>query len=122
MTFYNGIILPKNGKTFPIVRFLQRLQPQRLQPQRLQPQRLQQRQLQLLQFKGSKMTIDSQTKLETFDYGTPGWVHVYNKNIDLLNFVLLKINGLRDVDISNLENGSILTWDQTNQKWECVTY
>lgn len=65
------------------------------------------------------MTIDSDTKLETFDYNVPGWVYVYNKNIDLLNYALLKVNALLDVKTDNLEDKSILVWNASTSKWVC---
>jgi len=65
------------------------------------------------------MTIDAETKLETHDYAVPGWVHIYNKNVDLLNYVLLKIQALVDVKTNNLEDKSILVWNATTSKWVC---
>lgn len=54
------------------------------------------------------MTIDADTKLEWFDYNLPGWVHVYNKNIDLLNDALLKIRALTDVNKNGLQMAGFL--------------
>ena len=65
------------------------------------------------------MTINSDTKLESADYGVPGWVHIYNKNIDLMNYALLKVQALLDVKTSNLEDKSILVWNAGTSKWVC---
>lgn len=63
------------------------------------------------------MTIKSPTNLETMDYKVAYWVHIYNKNIDLLNSVLLKVNALGDVNPDNLQDGAILTWSADRSKW-----
>lgn len=65
------------------------------------------------------MAINGDTLLETHTYNVPGWVHVYNKNIDLLNYRLLKVNALLDVKTDNLEDKSILVWNATTSKWAC---
>lgn len=65
------------------------------------------------------MTIQGDTKLEYHDYNVPGWVYVYNKNIDLLNYSLLKIQSLLDVNTDNLEDKSILVWNASTSKWVC---
>ena len=57
------------------------------------------------------MTIDSNTGLETANYSTPNWVHIHNKNVELLNDLLLRVSGLVDVDLTGLEDGQILMWD-----------
>ena len=59
----------------------------------------------------------SPTQLETFTYGAPGWVHVYNANIERLNDLLLKLGALQDVDMSNAKDGAILRWNEAGQKW-----
>ena len=68
------------------------------------------------------MTILSPTNLETDTYDQPGWVYLYNKNIDLLNRVLLKIQGLVDVDVSQLPDNGVLTWDASASKWKVKYY
>ena len=45
-----------------------------------------------------------------------------NKNIDMLNRLLLKIQALGDVDVDNLRDGGILTWDSSAGKWKVKTY
>jgi len=47
----------------------------------------------------------------------PGWVHIYNANIDELNNVLLKIQGLLDVDMSYLPPNSLIVWDASASRW-----
>lgn len=55
--------------------------------------------------------------LETFDYDLPGWVHVYNANIDQLNAALLKVQALSDVDVTFLRDGCLLVWKPSTAKW-----
>lgn len=57
------------------------------------------------------------TGLEQADYNLPGWSHVFNRNFDLLNEDLLKIQGLVDVDGSYLPDGGVLVWRTTPSKW-----
>jgi len=68
------------------------------------------------------MTILSPSGLETNTYGTSAWVYIYNKNIDMLNRALLKVQGLLDVDTTNLPDGGILTWDSVDGKWKVKFY
>ena len=63
------------------------------------------------------MTIHSETKLEEYDYDLPGWVHVYNRNIDLLNDALLKARALLDVSDGFVPDGGLLVWNATSSKW-----
>jgi len=64
------------------------------------------------------MTILSGSNLEKPDYGTPGWTAIYNKDIELLNDILLKIQSLLDVNPENLVDGTLLVWDSTASKWK----
>ena len=66
------------------------------------------------------MTIHSETKLEEADYEVPGWVHIYNSNVDRLNSLLLKIEGLLDVDLQGLKDGALLVWN--GNKWIVRNY
>ena len=68
------------------------------------------------------MTILSPSGIETDTYDQPGWHAIFNKNIDRLNRLLLKIQALGDVDVDNLRDGGILTWDATAGKWKVKTY
>lgn len=68
------------------------------------------------------MTILSPSNLETDDYLQTGWHALHNKNIDLLNRLLLKIQALADVDTTSMPDGGILTWNATAGKWEVVSY
>lgn len=68
------------------------------------------------------MTILSPSGLETDTYDQPGWTSIMNKNIDMLNRLLLKIQALGDVDVDNLRDGGILTWDSSAGKWKVKTY
>jgi len=63
------------------------------------------------------MTILS-TGLETFDYSAPGWNHIYNRNMELLDAELLKLNALHDVDTSALADGAVLLYNSTTATWE----
>lgn len=64
------------------------------------------------------MTILSPTQLETADYNAPGWIHVFNKNIDLLNARLLNIVQLVDVNPDYLPDDAVLVWDASAGKWK----
>lgn len=55
--------------------------------------------------------------LEQADYDLPGWVHLYNRNFDLLNAQLLKLQGLLDVDGSYLPDGGVLVYRPSQGKW-----
>jgi len=60
--------------------------------------------------------------LEEIDYGTWFWIHIYNKSVDRLNAVLLKIDGLLDVDTTGLKDGDLLRWVASEGKWRPVRY
>lgn len=62
------------------------------------------------------MTILSK-KLETLDYTQPYWNHIYNKNMDLLENDLLKLNAILEIEITSLRDGDILEWDETEGAW-----
>lgn len=68
------------------------------------------------------MTILSPSGLETDTYDQAGWHAIMNKNFDMLNRFLLKVQALGDIDTDNLRDGAILTWDNIAQKWKCKTY
>lgn len=68
------------------------------------------------------MSILNPSKLETADYGQPQWVAIYNKNVERLNALLLKINALLDVDTTYLKDDAVLQWDATDQKWYPVIF
>jgi hypothetical protein len=72
---------------------------------------------------GVAMTILSPTNLETATYNAPGWSHIFNKNIDLLNQRLLKIEAMGDVDHTYTppDNG-VLTWHPGPGKWRPEKY
>lgn len=63
------------------------------------------------------MSFLSPTNLETADYNQPGWVHVFNKNLDKLNDTLLKISGLNDTDTSDVKDEAVLVWNATSSTW-----
>jgi len=62
------------------------------------------------------------TDLETCDYGQPEWVAIYNRNVERLNALLLKIQALQDVDIDKLEDGALLMWKSSKGKWVPIKY
>lgn len=68
------------------------------------------------------MTILTDTDLETADYKQPGWVAVYNKDIDLLNARLLKIQSLLDVDTTGLQDGAVLVWNSAQSRWVPIVF
>jgi hypothetical protein len=57
------------------------------------------------------------TGLETMDYGTPGWNHIYNRNMDLLDNELLRLKALLDTDLSGIKDGESLRWSDSESKW-----
>lgn len=57
------------------------------------------------------------TGLEQADYNLPGWNHIYNRNFELLNDTLLKVQGLVDVDGSYLPDGGVLVWRVSSGTW-----
>ena len=59
----------------------------------------------------------SDIELETFPHDLPGWVHVYNANVDKLNDALLKVLALADVDTTELRDGVFLVWRPSTSKW-----
>jgi hypothetical protein len=64
------------------------------------------------------MTQLAASGLETADYTLPNWVAIYNANVQKLNFSLLKIQGLLDVDTSDLRDDSVLFWFAIPAKWK----
>lgn len=64
---------------------------------------------------GTKKYVD--TGLEQADYKLPGWCHIFNRNFELLNDELLKVQGLVDVDTSYLPDGGVLVWRAAAGKW-----
>ena len=63
------------------------------------------------------MTILDPSGLETDTYDMTGWVHIFNKNIDRLNRLLLKIQALGDVDPTYIKHGAMLTWSDSESSW-----
>lgn len=63
------------------------------------------------------MTIDPTTKLEIIDYNAPGWVHIYNSNMDRLNNDLLTLKGLANTTLDAIENGQPIVYDSSISKW-----
>lgn len=57
------------------------------------------------------------TTIETFTYDLPGWVHVYNANVDKLNGELLKVLALADVDETALRDDVFLVWKASTSRW-----
>ena len=60
-------------------------------------------------------------KLELDDYGAPGWNHIYNKNMDVLNGELLKLKALKDVDLDSIADQQPFIWNAVTSKWEPFT-
>lgn len=67
------------------------------------------------------MTVLSPSGLETFDYGTPGWQFIYNRNMDLLENLLLKLSALGDVDVTGIQDGETIQYNSSTLKWERKT-
>ena len=68
------------------------------------------------------MTILSPSNLETADYNAPGFVHIFNKDFELLNKVLLKVLQLQDVVGSYTPDKGVLTWNSTTGKYVLRVY
>jgi len=62
----------------------------------------------------------SESLLEKLKLGQQGWNEVLSRNAQRLNDILLKVDGLLDVDITNLATGDVLWWNASNQKFENV--
>ncbi len=62
----------------------------------------------------------TETQLEKLKRGGQGWNEVLSANAEKLNDILLRIDGLVDVDITNLATGDVLWWNASNQKFENV--
>lgn len=67
------------------------------------------------------MSVLSPSGLETFDYGTPGWNFIYNRNMDLLENDLLKLKALQDVDLNSIEDQKPFRYNASTQTWEPFT-
>jgi len=65
------------------------------------------------------MTILTDTQLETNTYGLPGWVKIYNANIDKLNN-LLRLAGLIDTKFDKYEDDAVFMWN--GSKWVLIKY
>ncbi len=59
---------------------------------------------------GVTMSVLLPSMLETADYGAPGWVHIYNANVDRLDALLLRLQALADVDPTGLGAGVMPVW------------
>lgn len=60
-------------------------------------------------------------KLELDSYGSPGWNHIYNKNMDVLDGELLRLKALKDVDLDTIVDGQPFVWNSSTSKWEPFT-
>jgi len=60
--------------------------------------------------------------LETIDYNQPAWHYIGNKNMELLNAVLLKIKALGDVDADSPPNNSILVWSTASSTYKARNF
>jgi len=62
----------------------------------------------------------SESLLEKLKLGQQGWNEVLSRNAQRLNDILLKVDGLLDVDITDIKTGDVLWWNASNQKFENV--
>ena len=62
----------------------------------------------------------SESLLEKLKLGQQGWNEVLSRNAQRLNDILLKVDGLLDVDITGLATGDVLWWNASSQKFENV--
>ncbi|WP_035253303.1 hypothetical protein [Desulfatiglans anilini] len=57
------------------------------------------------------------TELEKLTLNAQGWNQILSDNMRKLNDALLKISGMLDADLSTLEDGAVLVWNASSQKW-----
>lgn len=62
----------------------------------------------------------TESQLEKLKFGAQDWNEVLSRNAERLNDILLRVDGLLDVDINNLKDGDVLWWNEANQKFENV--
>lgn len=62
----------------------------------------------------------TETQLEKLKLGGQGWNEILSANAEKLNDILLRIDGLLDVDIADLKTGDVLWWNASNQKFENI--
>jgi len=62
----------------------------------------------------------SESLLEKLKLGQQGWNEVLARNAQRLNDILLKVDGLLDVEISGLKDGDVLWWNQSAGKFQNV--
>ena len=62
----------------------------------------------------------SESLLEKLKLGQQGWNEVLSRNAQRLNDILLKVDGILDVDITGLATGDVLWWSVSSQKFENV--
>lgn len=55
--------------------------------------------------------------LRTWPYGESGWLTHFNYNWDRLNYTLLRVAGMLDVNLAGLADGDIFQWDAGSSKW-----
>lgn len=63
-------------------------------------------------------TVLSPSGLKTTDPGESDWDGHHDDNFTLLNSTLLKLSALFDVDTTGLNDGDILVYNGTTEKWE----
>lgn len=68
------------------------------------------------------MSLLSPSGLETDTYECSGWHQIFNKDMDMINRLYSMLQNLLDVDTDNLQDGAILTWDASANKWKARTY
>lgn len=68
------------------------------------------------------MTVLSPTGLETDDYNQADWWAIYNRNVELLNAALLKVQALQDIKVDKLKDGAFIYWDSGLSKWRIGIY
>ena len=64
------------------------------------------------------MATLSPSGLKTTTAGESDWDGTHDDNFTLLNNTLLKLSALLDVDISGLNDGDILAYNNSTKKWE----
>lgn len=65
-------------------------------------------------------TRTTNRRLFQIDDNLPNWHHYYNYNTDVFNDTVFKIQGLHDVEVVALQQGSIIKWDSISMEWKVV--
>jgi hypothetical protein len=63
------------------------------------------------------MALLSPTYLETMTYGQPNWHSILNKNFQIVNWYLTKLERMQDVSATIKEDNCTLAYNSTRQQY-----